>query len=152
MFDQAKLVAQLESDAEESFRAVLYDDATGKPLAKGDTIQGEPTLAIGWNVAQKPVTRPQARIICGWHVADVDQELNTLPWFAGLDEVRARALADMCFQLGFAKLMQFAHMLQAYRAGAWHGAADAALDSAWAKECPNRASRIAHMIRTGSDP
>lgn len=152
MFDRSRLIATLESPGGEGFRPVPYDDVTGLPVAIGDELKGNLTTGIGWNLLKKPLTREQARVICGWHVDDVAQQLLAFPWFVSLDDVRARAVAEMCFQLGFNGLAQFTVMIACLRAQAWNAAADAALDSAWARQVPKRAARIAAMIRTGNDP
>lgn len=150
-FDRGRLIATLESPEAENFRAVPYDDVTGFPVARGDEIKGNLTTGIGWNLLAKPLTREQGRVICGWHLDDVASQLQAFPWFAGLDEPRARAIAEMCFQLGGGALSQFKVMIACIRAQAWNAAADAALDSDWARECPKRAARIAAVIRTGTD-
>lgn len=147
MFDRAKLIADLERD--EGTASVPYDDATGKPPA----CSGNLTNGIGWAMYRCPLTLDQQRFICGWHVDDVGQQLTALiKWFAALDEVRSRALGNMAFQLGVHGLTAFIGMLGAMRDQRWGAAADAALNSEWAKQVPNRANRIAQMIRTGSDP
>ena len=144
-FDRAKLIADLERD--EGIRLVPYDDAAGQPVT------GNLTNGIGWAMNRRPLTPDQARIICGWHVDEIGQQLTALiKWFGVLDEVRSRALGNMAFNIGVHGLFEFIGMLGAMKDQRWDAAADAALDSKWAKQVPNRAARIAHMIRTGGDP
>lgn len=80
-------------------------------------------------------------------VADLDR---LAPWWSDLSEVRQRAIINMAFQMGVAGVLKFKVMVAALQAGNFDSAADAALDSKWAREdSPNRANRIAGMIRRG---
>jgi lysozyme len=56
----------------------------------------------------------------------------------------------MCFQLGMSKLGGFKNTLAAMRQGRYDEAADGMLNSAWASQTPNRAQRLAQMMRTGA--
>ena len=80
------------------------------------------------------------------HTADI---FKALPWAAALSDARQRALVNMCFQMGIQGVLQFHDMLSAMEKGDFTAAASAALDSDWAKETPNRAQRVAAMIRLG---
>jgi len=55
----------------------------------------------------------------------------------------------MAFQLGVNGLLQFEDMLGALKHGLYKRAADAALNSLWAEQTPNRAREVATMIETG---
>jgi lysozyme len=71
-------------------------------------------------------------------------------FWRGLDEVRQLALCSMVFQLGIGGATRFVQMLAGLRGGDFNAAADAALDSKWARQdTPARAHRVAEMIRTG---
>ncbi len=80
------------------------------------------------------------------HTADI---YKALPWALEMSDGRQRALINMCFQMGIEGLLGFEHMLEAMETGNWQTAHDAALDSAWAKETPQRAARVALMILNG---
>ena len=73
--------------------------------------------------------------------------------FERMAEPRQRALANMCFQMGTGRLAGFQRMIAATFKGDWLQASIEALDSKWArKDSPNRARRVAEMIRTGTEP
>ena len=72
-----------------------------------------------------------------------------LPWIASLDDVRVGALINMAFQMGPGGVVAFPTMLEAMRQKDWQKAHDAALDSLWAKQTPERAKRVANEILTG---
>lgn len=70
-------------------------------------------------------------------------------WFPKLSDARQRALVEMCYQLGISGLLKFINMLIAMQNYNFNDAAIAALDSEWAKQCPQRAARVAGMIKNG---
>ncbi len=80
------------------------------------------------------------------HRADI---AKALPWAARLSDARQRALVNMCFQMGIGGVLEFRDMLFHLQTGDFDAAAASALDSAWAKETPNRAGRVADMIKNG---
>jgi lysozyme len=150
MFDQAKLSADLERD--EDFKSLVYDDASGKPIVPGWRVQGHPTIGIGWALDVTPLSLDRARVIMGWHIADKSAELfAALPWMQSLDEVRCRALVNMCFQMGVAGVLGFKNTVALLQAGRFGDAAAEMEKSTWANQTPARAQRIADMIRTGQD-
>lgn len=80
------------------------------------------------------------------------QELDRLSWFMDLDTVRQEALVNMCFNLGFPRLMKFTKMMGAMAENKFSLAAAEALDSKWARQVGQRAKDIAHMIEFGEYP
>lgn len=72
--------------------------------------------------------------------------------FGSFSDVRQRALVNMCFQMGTGRLAGFQRMIAAIFKADWLQASIEALDSKWArKDSPNRARRVAEMIRTGTE-
>ena len=57
----------------------------------------------------------------------------------------------MMFNLGMPRLKKFVNMLKAIEAGAWRSAAVEMLDSKWAEQVGNRASRLSEMMETGEE-
>ena len=55
----------------------------------------------------------------------------------------------MCFQLGENGVRGFTKMLAAVRAADYETAADGMLESAWARQTPERAQELATIMRTG---
>lgn len=131
------------------FRADLERDEGLKRLAYNDS-RGVLTIGIGRNLRDNGITRTEALYLLDNDITEVCRRLDQfLPWWRTLDEPRSRALANMAFQMGVGGLMTFKKMLGALRQGFWQAAADEALDSAWAKQTPARAQRIAETFRTG---
>ena len=70
-----------------------------------------------------------------------------LPWWRGQPEEVRVALLALAFQLGVGGLLGFSRTLAALQAGERARAAVEALDSAWARQTPARARRVAGMLR-----
>lgn len=69
-----------------------------------------------------------------------------------LDDLRQNILIEMCFQLGIDRLLGFNKMFAAMRIGDFTSAAKEGLDSAWAKQTPNRANKLMNSLKTGEWP
>jgi lysozyme len=76
---------------------------------------------------------------------------RALPWWRSLNEVRQRVLVDMCFNLGIDRLLRFKNTLAAIQEGRWDAAKAEMLDSDWAREVVDRATRLAEMMRMGTN-
>jgi lysozyme len=145
MDDNAPLlaVALPQIKAEEGCRLVAYLDTRGIPT-------------IGWGRADTGVhlgmtcTQADADQWLSDHVAGVCSALDSaLSWWRGLDLPRQAVLLSMAYQMGVEGLSKFTGTLSAVRAGKWVAASTEMLDSAWAKQTPNRAQRLAHQMLTG---
>lgn len=102
------------------------------------------------SVIQKGITPAQNDILLDNDITNTLADLDRkLPWWRGLDEVRQRVLANMCFNLGITKLLGFTNTLKDIQAGRYASAADRMLDSLWARQVSARASRLAELMRLG---
>lgn len=79
----------------------------------------------------------------------IDQLTRRLPWFQNLDDARKGVLLNMSFQMGVEGLLQFERTLALIEQGKYDLAANAMLQSLWAKQTPERAKRMAEQMRTG---
>jgi len=114
-----------------------------------DTV-GKTTIGVGRNLDDRGITRAEAFWLLDNDIARVLVELDeALPWWRTLNEARMVALADMCFQLGLAGLLEFQVTLKALQFGDYQGAAWAVMQSLYAKQTPNRAREIAEVLRSG---
>ena len=84
---------------------------------------------------------------------DIEDRVNALmkayPWFQDLDDARKGVLVNMPFQLGMHGLGQFKVMLECVRKENWMLAGVEMMRSAWAKQTPERAKRLARQMETG---
>lgn len=78
-----------------------------------------------------------------------EQLIDAEPWLVDQAEAVQRAVGNMAYQLGVNGVLRFKNMLAALRSGDREGAATAAMDSRWALQTPDRAQRVANLIRGG---
>ncbi len=126
---------------------------------------GKLTIGIGRNIEDNPFTAEEKKAIGDWKhgitenaaymllrndikrcIAELKQNID---FFPALDIERQYALVDMCFQMGIGGLKKFKNMLKWMKLKQWKAAADECLNSAYAKQTPERAKRIARVIREG---
>lgn len=78
--------------------------------------------------------------------ADLDREL---PWWRQMSEARQRAMVNFVFNVGIGTALTFKNSLALLKEGKYKEAADAMLQSRWAKQVGQRAIRVTDMIRHG---
>ena len=146
------LVLDLQSDlleCEGKFN-VVYDDATGKPIIKGSTVIGNPTIGIGRCLSTKGITDAEISSLLDNDITSVLSFCaRNFPFFNDLSNLRQRALANMVFQLGGGGVLGFKNMLGFLESGNYSAAAAEVLNSTYAKQTPKRAQKIAAMISEG---
>ena len=69
-----------------------------------------------------------------------------------LSDVRKRALADLCYNLGKARLSKFTKFLTAVKANDWEKAGAELVDSKWYGQVATRGPKIVTMITKNIDP
>jgi len=139
---------QLRRD--ESERQYAYDDADGKTLVKGSTLQANLTIGVGRNLSAKGVSQKERDFLLANDIQDATVALeSTFPWAMGLDDIRLGAMKNLAFNMGIHALSGFPKFLAAMRAGDWETAKTELLDSAADHEEPARIARLAAQILTG---
>lgn len=112
--------------------------------------EGITTIGVGRNLEDRGLSDGEIAVLLGndlvWVSADLDRNIG---WWRELSSDRQRALANMCFNLGWPRLSKFTLMLAALESGDWDEAAYQALDSQWAVQVGARAERIAELFRSG---
>ncbi len=135
--DEQKLVEELIRD--EGVMLRLYTCTAGKT-----------SIGVGRNLEDRGITRAEAMFMLANDIDDVERDLDrNLPWWRQMDDVRQRVLANMAFNLGIVKLLDFRITLAAMKAGDYPKAARVMLDSRWARQVGARADRLAKMMETG---
>lgn len=69
--------------------------------------------------------------------------------WAEMDEVRRDVVTSMVFQMGAGGFAKFTDTIGLIQQKKWAEAADAMLQSKWAKQTKKRAERLSQMMRTG---
>jgi len=131
------IVSQLRRD--EAVRHFPYKDTKGKL-----------TIGIGRNLVSKGLSDSEINVLLVNDIMEFTDQLSAhLEWFKLLDEVRQGVLVNMCFNMGFAGLARFQLFLGHVQAGEWQSAKAEMLNTAWATEVGERATRLAEQIVTG---
>jgi lysozyme len=141
---------QLRRD--EGLRLVPYKD-TATP----------PRITVGWGHnltddggALVPITLAQAEAFLTADIAHATAEITThLPWALALPDVYRGVITNLVFNMGIgipskSGLLAFTHTLDFIKEGQYAAAAAQLLDSKWATEVGDRATRLATQLRTGT--
>lgn len=134
---------------EEGFRRFVYDDANGKSIRPGDTVQGYATVGIGRNLAGKGISPEEARYLLGNDIEEcIEWCKEHLGYFRQLSAIRTAIVISMRFQLGARGFLAFKRFHAAMAAEDYDRAALEMMDSRAAEQTPIRWRRAARMMRT----
>ena len=111
--------------------------------------EGHLTIGYGRALNIVGISSDEAEAMLHHDVADVVGKLGRFQWFKSLGDVRGAVLIDMTFNLGWLKLLGFAHFLDAIERGDFETAAAEMLDSEWAQQVGTRAEELSTMMKTG---
>ena len=73
--------------------------------------------------------------------------LDRLDWYKDTPPEIQGVVIEMCYQIGFTGFTKFKKAIANMTDKNWKGAATEMLDSRWAKQTPNRANRLADVVR-----
>jgi lysozyme len=154
-----------DSELKKLYCELVLDE--GKKLKAYLDTKKIPTVGIGFNVrandttpiigrkisrAGQVITEEECYKLYEWsigHVA-INPLLKNVPTiFNSLDDVRKRALINLCFNMGIGTLLDFKNTLGELREGDYEGAANNLIKSAWYRQVKTRGPRVVYMIRTG---
>ena len=143
------LEQQLERQEENRNKA--YDDSTGKELKTGDTLKGNLTIGIGWNLTGVSLPSVIIEAMFGIALRNSDAALQAnIPWvFTILDDVRTDVFRNLCFNMGITRLLGFHLMIAAANKGDFEEAANQLKDSTWYSQVGDRGVELVAQLRTG---
>jgi len=134
-------------------RHVVYDDATGKPLAIAAV--GNPTAGYG-RLLSRGFSEDEADLMLD---NDIDAHLRfavRYSWFEGLSDVRQGVIVCLIFNMGPTRFDGFLKMRACLERADFKGAAEQLLDSKWSHQVDDgpggkfgRADRYAQALSTG---
>lgn len=134
---QDKLESMLQND--EGFRQFPYNDSLGVL-----------TIGYGRNLRDRGISQDEGLYLLHNDILNAISELTkTFVWFGDLDYPRQCVLINMCFNIGINRLLKFISMLSAVQKKDYNTASKEMLNSLWAKQVPNRAERLAYIMKTG---
>lgn len=135
----------------EGRRARVYDDATGKDLARGAVLVGLPTIGVGRNLLGKGLTPAEQDFLLDNDIAEALGGLTAaFPWFSACTPARQLALVDFAFNEGIAGLHRSPKMLAALASRDYATAAAELVDGPWARQVgPTRSGDLQALILRG---
>ena len=127
--------------------------------------RGKQTIGVGRCLDTNPLTAEEEKVVGDWRhgitkgaaIYLLHNDINRVVkecerafgFFKDLDDERQYALLDMVYQMGASGVKKFKNMISALACGNYKTAAAECLDSAYARQTPVRAQRIAKLIETG---
>ena len=107
-------------------------------------------VTVGWGRnLENGIRLDEAELMFQNDLKQTISELETLPWFSSQPQGVKNALINMNFNLGITKMLEFKDMITALEHKNYSAAAQAALNSLWAKQVHQRAKDIAVAISAG---
>jgi lysozyme len=136
MFDQQLLVDHLIwAEAE---KLDLYKDSVGIL-----------TIGVGHNIEEKGISRAVSRQILKEDITSVLSDCAMLTYWTALDPVRQLVIADMVFNLGLSRFLNFKNLNKALLIQDYNLAAAEMVDSRWYRQVGRRAVKLHEAMITG---
>ena len=113
---------------------------------------GKLTIGYGRNLDDVGISQAEANMMFEADFARAESDVRKICKEFGINvedliEQRFYVLVDMCFNLGYNRLKTFKKFLTALKKGLYDDAAKEMLDSLWAKQVGNRATKLAALMR-----
>jgi len=133
MMNLDRVIESLKKD--EGFNGMPYEDSLGIP-----------TIGYGTKL---PLSKEEAEILLKHRLDKKILEISEKePFFLDLPKTAQEVIANMAYQLGVGGVLKFKKMWAALKNRDYQKAANEMLDSKWAKQTPNRAKRLAEIMRS----
>lgn len=113
---------------------------------------GKQTVGYGRNLDDVGLSEAEAEWLLRRDIEKATVQLAAEPYWVGLDDVRRAVLQDMVVNLGWAGFAKFLRFRTALASRQYDKASSEMLDSAWHRQVPTRAKRLASMMQTGLWP
>ncbi len=112
--------------------------------------EGKWTIGIGRNLTDRGISVATMEQMLCEDIELVKAELDSIyPDWGELSENRQLVLADMTFNLGAPRFLNFVKFWAALRVGDYERAADEMIDSRWYRQVGDRGERLQVMMREG---
>jgi lysozyme len=135
-------------EIEESYRNKVYYCSEGYPtwlIGKKVGRQGQPLSDFA--MLDAPISVAYAWL--DYDLQAIIKQCQTFKWFSHLNQARKDFVISMCYQMGFDGFCKFKNTIKLIDGGRFVEASKEMLDSAWAKQTPERAKRHSQVIATG---
>lgn len=111
--------------------------------------QGHRTIGYGHNLDAEGLCEEALQAQLEHDVGKVLHDLDTMiPWWQFANPKAKQVLINLGFNLGVSKLLNFKHTLDLLKSRLYTQAADALLDSLYARQVGARAERLAAILRS----
>jgi lysozyme len=121
----------------EGWRSTVYDDTLGIP-----------TIGYGFAIKDLVLDEDVGEIILKRKIGALIERIGKrFDWFSGMPHTIQDVVTEVCYQLGVSGFSKFRLTIGYLKEGSFPKAADEMLDSKWAKQTPNRANRLADIVR-----
>ena len=137
---------------EEGYKEKPYIDTRGYPTVAGGILIGPKGAAL----SNYTFTVPR-EVGDVWKQSIVKQKTSEISNYPDIvnalkqcNDARTDIIMSMAYQMGVAGLAGFKNTLKLISTGDFKGAANGMLNSAWAKQTPNRAERHAQVMIDGT--
>lgn len=132
-----KVLCQRGLKIDEGFRAKPYKCSAGKL-----------TIGYGRNIEDVGISEDEALYLLNNDISYCYNKLKAVfPFFETLSKPRQYVLINMCYNIGITRLAGFKRMLAELSQGNYNQAAAEMLNSKWAAQVPNRAARLAEIMK-----
>ena len=109
---------------------------------------GKLTIGVGRNLDDRGITEAEALALLDNDIKNFwDQLILAQPWVVLAPEAIQEALLNMAFNLGISGLLGFKNTLALMQTRDYAHAASAMLDSIWAHQVGQRATRLAEQVQ-----
>ena len=156
-YDREKLIDQLI--LHEGLKLQVYQDhlgidtiGVGRNLEDRGITDGELAFMnmLKTEIYEQGITEAHARLLLSNDIDIVEKELcKSHPCIQTLDDVRLRVLLDMAFNMGVPRFNKFKNMCAAIHNRNFDTASLEMLDSRWATQVGQRATRLSEAMKTG---
>ena len=136
---------------DEGLEQFPYFDCCGKPFRKCQCKnQGKLTIGVGRNIEDVGLSENEC---IGLEINDIKRVgallERSFPWFRMMSTPRRVVIVSMCFNLGLQGFKEFKKMIRCIESGDFSSAAKEMLNSKWASDVKERATRLAGIMRAG---
>ena len=107
------------------------------------------TIGNGFNLEAIEMPKVVADLWLGILIDELEEQLYIHDWYANLNHARQVVIIDMSYQMGISGMLSFRNMVNAIICGDYDEAADHMLDSKYAHQTPERASRNYRIMKEG---
>ena len=135
-------------EAKQKLKTLLVQHEDYKQFPYTDTT-GHLTVGIGRNLSDRGISTTEAFYLLDDDIMYFTGKLmHYLNFFTSLSENRQIVLVDMCFNLGVQGFLNFKEMILALEAHDYERAAHEMIESKWAQQVGERATKLANIMRT----